>query len=282
MARFAATGKSKVRVALSWCAASAAVALAFVACAAGTDRNDLDGIGSGGSPSVSGAGAGSTGTQGQGGPSSSVASSTTGQGGNPMCDEDPCKLVLPQCGCQSGQQCIFQNGQRLCVTDGSDDVGDECSGISCKAGAMCLSLGSLATCRKFCDGDSDCSGFGGVCVIQIGGFERPDDPTFCSDNCDPPSGTGCPTSGKCELGLADDMVTFFTMCGGAGTGTEGAPCTNTFNDCAGGYGCLTNPSTSMTECMRWCNMATPNCSVGTCSPINPPGIIGSIEYGVCL
>jgi hypothetical protein len=168
----------------------------------------------------------------------------------------------------------------LCTQDGSLDPGAICSGNTCKAGSLCLTVGTLSTCREFCATDMDCAGFGGVCIMTIEGYDGPDDPKFCSDNCDPPGGAGCPPTGMCSLGFVDTSMTFFTVCSSAGTATQGEVCTGMLGDCAPGYGCFNAPTPT---CLRYCNMASPNCPTATaCNPLNPPAIIGSVEYGVCL
>jgi hypothetical protein len=261
---------TQIRVVVATCGAVAVVA---ISCAHGVDRDESNVVATGGSTTSAG------GAGGQSVASSVVASSSTGM----MCDEQPCKLVAPQCGCASGEACTWAAGTRSCVPEGTDEPGDVCSGNSCKAGSLCLNVGTLATCLEFCASNADCDGFGGICIMQIQGYEEPTDPTFCSANCDPPSGTGCPMPGKCTLALSETMV-FYTVCSSAGMGTQGAPCAGTsITECSSGFGCFNNPNTSMKECLQYCNTASPSCPTATqCVGLNPAAIIGSIEYGACL
>ena len=197
------------------------------------------------------------------------------------CDEDPCKLTVPQCGCFPGDKCSFSAGNRLCRADGTVPPQGTCSANNCAAGALCLNLWGLSTCHSFCEDDMDCQGGGGKCLMQLGdGNGGQYDQLFCSDNCDPPSSQGCsePNS-KCEIGMTD-MNVGFTVCAGAGSGTQGQACTDP-NDCAAGFSCVTIDD--MEQCARYCNMGQPQCmGVEQCLGFSTPLMIGSIEYGVCF
>ncbi|RLB56609.1 MAG: hypothetical protein DRI90_18575, partial [Deltaproteobacteria bacterium] len=229
-----AAGGSRLRWLVLACLSGTVVA---AACATGGGDGD-EGSGNGGSTSTS-TGVGLAGGGGSGG-LGGTGGTTSGTGGTePPCDEDPCKLVLPQCGCDGGEKCELegQDGTRSCKPDGTIDIGEECSD-NCKAGGLCLTWSSLSSCFKYCDTDQDCGGFGGICIMQLGDFPE----RFCSTNCDPPSGAGCAVAGsKCEALYSQDDLKWFTLCAMAGTGTHNADCSaNGLEDCAAGYGCFTD------------------------------------------
>jgi hypothetical protein len=78
--------------------------------------------GSGAGQATTSNGPGVTTTTGPGGPttttttSSPASSSSTGT----PCDEDPCKLVAPQCGCGADEMCTLAGGgTRVCTDEGS-------------------------------------------------------------------------------------------------------------------------------------------------------------------
>ncbi|MBW2454540.1 MAG: hypothetical protein JRI68_08515 [Deltaproteobacteria bacterium] len=247
------------------------------ACATGGGNND-DGNGTGGSTSSTGSG-GEGGIAGGGG-SGGIGGTTSGTGGTePPCEEDPCKLVPPQCGCDPVEKCALNpaDGTRSCIADGTVDVGDECS-ANCKAGGLCLTWSSFSQCFKYCATDDDCSGFGSICIMQLQDYPE----RFCSVNCDPPSGNGCDVAGtKCEALYSQDDLKWFTLCAMAGTGTQLADCaTNGLQDCADGYGCFNDGNQDV--CLQYCNMDSPSCAAGTCQDISNPIMIGSAHYGVCF
>ena len=251
------------------------VACVAVACAIGGDRDDGDLF-----PATGGTT--NTATGGSGGATSTGGSGTAGQGGNGgdigPCDESPCKVTLPQCGCPAGEQCTLVGDNRDCAADGTDDIGDSCSGLSCKAGGICLSLGTLTSCRKFCDSDADCVAPGGLCVIGITNHTE----KTCSENCDPIASTGCPLpSSKCEVGQqgTDPNVITYTVCHPSGTNTQGQACTTNGFECAPGFTCAT--VNSVMACYQYCNYSSPACSVGSCLNFDPPLEVGTTEYGVC-
>jgi hypothetical protein len=204
-------------------------------------------------------------------------------GEEPPCSESPCKVIAPQCGCEDpNTKCSLQSYMRTCKAKGSGQAGEACDNdADCDAGTMCLFIGGLGVCREFCDMDASCAPPGGLCQIELS--LSPGTEKWCSDNCDPISGTGCTIAGsKCELlQAADPPQPWFSVCVDAGTGVAGAPC-DSLDDCGVGLGCLTVSSVS--TCHPWCNVDAPSCPVATptCAPFNPVLMVGSIEYGGCL
>src|SRR5262245_13875037 len=68
---------------------------------------------------------------------SGSSSSSTGTG----CSEDPCKITLPQCGCDTGQQCsLGGSGERTCVDEGTLTQGAACGSLAgeCLPGLLCI------------------------------------------------------------------------------------------------------------------------------------------------
>lgn len=269
------------------------------ACATGTGA-DLDDDGQTGSGAD---GPGSTGTQmnngGMGG-AGNTSTTDSGMGGMlPPCDEDPCKLLPPQCGCPSGEMCTINGstGGRVCAPEGTAAIGEVCggtSGVNCAPGALCVSLGggtpTISTCRAFCTDDNQCAGFGGLCALQLQDAQmNPIPDKMCSENCDLVTNSGCTVPDtKCWiLSDAGPPQRFFTGCGNAGTGTLGTACTEE-HDCAPGFGCLsfTDGNNNMREeCCRWTtlNNGTPTCGGGEVGlTFNAPApTIGTVTYAAC-
>jgi hypothetical protein len=209
----------------------------------------------------------------------STAGGMGGQGGDDlMCEEDPCRVMAPQCGCPSGEKCTLQPGiyVRGCREAGTGAHGEVCtSDADCAPGTYCMLLGGHRVCRDFCESDTDCAAPGGRCQLDIS-FNMGDE-MWCSDNCDPITNNGCPGS-KCEL-LLDENDAWYTVCIGAGTGVQGTPCTS-LNDCAAGYSCLDVGGDS--RCRQWCDVSAPSCNTGTCLSFQAPApTIGGTEYGGC-
>jgi hypothetical protein len=255
-----------------------AIAASIVAACAAGGGTGSDDDGPETSSSTGGSGTGGAGATGTGTTVGTGGMGTGGTGTGSLCEEDPCKLVAPQCGCAPGEKCQWDNDMRSCMADGTADEGESCG--SCKAGMLCVAIGTFGTCKRYCNTDAECSaGPGSICLLQIGSYEQ----KWCTDNCDPVSGAGCPSSGKCELGQSEDPpMPYFTVCTPSGAGQQGSPCTD-FTDCAAGLSCLTNPNTMTDQCLTWCQVSQGLCPTNTaCTPFQTPATVGSIEYGVCI
>jgi hypothetical protein len=247
--------------------------------------------GSGGTTTTTGAG----GAQGTGGSGGATTTTTTGAGGaapdaGPVCSEQPCKLVAPQCGCAQGKACVLTGaGTRTCNLAGAVTWGGECNNVSrCEPGLGCVNTGATATCYKFCDSDKMCTAPGGLCIVTLVDQNQNEIPNakLCTPNCSPITNTGCPVAGtSCQIGQEQaGAQRFFTTCEGAGAGTQGASCTKDA-DCAPTYGCFTNAAQQQ-RCMRWCDASKQACPGGlTCAPLSD-GLgndvtVGAVTYGVC-
>jgi hypothetical protein len=246
-------------------------------CAKGGENSETDDdpAGSGGTGGAAGGMGGMGGFAGMG-----------GEGGTPeMCSEDPCKLVLPQCGCGEGTQCtVDQGGARSCVPEGDSAPATYCSN-DCTPGHLCVNNGGTGLsgiCHKFCATDADCAPPGGLCVLPLTSGAA----TVCSQNCDPISDTGCKEAEpglKCDLGReAMGAQRWFTRCLNAGAGVQNSVCTSP-NQCAPGHGCLGVDMEPNNYCLEWCNTLAPQCPAAhSCASFLTPITIGAITYGACL
>jgi hypothetical protein len=278
--------------------ALATIAAVLGACATGNTlgggSDEGDG-GSGGSSSATTASAGGGSTTSAAtttGATTTSAATTTSTSSGMMCTEDPCKLVLPQCGCGAGEACTVDGtGTRSCVPEGGAAWGGECGAEDCQAGSLCIlkkDVPAVSTCAKFCADDSDCQAPGGLCVFTLNDGSGGTVPgvILCSDNCDPITNTGCPVAGtSCYLGQEQaGQQRFFTYCYGAGSGTQLASCPNG-DECATTYGCFNTGSSD--QCLKWCNVNQPSCPGATsCQMLTDANgasiVIGNITYGACL
>jgi hypothetical protein len=274
-------------------AAGAAVVGALVCvpvagCAKGGSRVDegdgatgADG-GTGGAGGLGGGGMGGMGLGGDG-----------GQGGEPpACEEQPCKLVAPQCGCAEADRCTLADGMRVCGPEGDSYPLEFCIN-DCGEGFHCVNNGTTGFsgfCHQWCTEDDDCdaptTGPGGICVLQLSNGAG----TVCSQNCDPVSDTGCKEYNgalKCDIGQEPQgAMRWFTRCVGVGSVTADGVCA-AINECAPGSSCIPIQNEPDNHCLSWCT--NPNgggtCPQGAshvCSPFTTPLIIGSVEYGACI
>jgi len=210
------------------------------------------------------------------------------------CPSAPCDLVQ-QCGCSSPQVCdldsaALPSGGTECrdvLNPGNED--DDCGGVfDCASGHVCIG----GTCRKYCNVDPDCSGDGGICIVQLTfGDPATDIPgaITCTRSCNPtlPASNGCPPSEQaCHVfqydpnGIADDGdEVLLTDCTPSGTAGNDATCTSGGNECLPGYDCV---NTGSLVCKQNCVMPGGTCAVGACTGYTEPLLINGTEYGVCI
>lgn len=264
--------------------ASALLTILSFSCAQGdtiVDGGDGGGnSGTGGSGTGKGSGNGSGTMKTASGTTAAEVSSSTG----PPCEEQPCKLVEPQCGCAAGQACTIDgSGDRLCAEAGSAAWGAPCNASNpCAAGTLCVGYAAgLDSCSKFCATDQDCEAPGGLCAVTLNGAP---DVLLCSADCSFVTNAGCQVSGtSCQLGLRE-MTDPFTLCAPSGAGVQNATCADT-SGCAPGFICLT--TTAMDErCFQWCDVNSPTCTGGLiCQQLEisagVPLVIGTTSYGAC-
>ncbi|HZO12764.1 MAG TPA: hypothetical protein VFB62_05890, partial [Polyangiaceae bacterium] len=197
-----------------------------------------------------------------------VGSGGAGPGGSSDCAEQPCKLVVPQCGCAAGERCTLAGDPavRACVPEGDKTVTQACG--ECIAGFVCIDngTGAPAMCHQFCAADTDCAD--ALCVIDFDNGAA----KLCSHACDPIAKTGCAEANtKCDLFQEPIGAKWYKLCGAVGAGTQSDPCTVT-TDCAAGFGCVpvTVEMATVTLCVEWCDVENPACGAGTCTPFNDP------------
>jgi cysteine-rich repeat protein len=206
------------------------------------------------------------------------------------CPETPCRL-RPSCGCPAGQKCSVNfdllpgSLEKLCATAGSGSSSSMCtSDDECMAGTVCSVLysadgtGTTAMCGDYCNGPSDCTGAGSVCVGMLtgGGY-----PGSCSHACDLVTNAGCPSGTACKPLEISSLGLSLTDCSSdVGTGSAGAACADDLG-CRAGTFCA-DPGTGLV-CISFCKVATGVCPGGlTCYPWDTPITFGGTEYGYCM
>lgn len=215
------------------------------------------------------------------------------------CANSPCDLVQ-QCGCSSPQVCdldssALPSGGTECrdvLSPGTED--NNCgSTFDCAAQHVCVG----GTCRKYCNVAADCSGEGGICIVQLTFGSPPTDipgAVVCTRSCEPEKSTanGCPPAeAACHVYQYDPDGTpnsgdeeLLTDCDTAGAGGDGATCASS-TDCQAGFDCV---NTGSLVCKQNCQCPTPGlcaggaCTTGTCTGYTTPLMVGATEYGVCL
>lgn len=197
----------------------------------------------------------------------------------PPCEEMPCRLVLPQCGCAGGLVCQRPFGddpRRSCVAPGTHVLGETCmNNIDCAAGLVCVAGGgTVGICELYCASSDGCRDTTYCRELVV----MTEDIGSCATECDPVTNTGCPMPLGCALGIARTVperefidTPYCTAAGAA----VGEPCPMFL--CAGGGTCIDG------TCRRVCDVAAPSsCPVGTsCRSFSPPTIIAGREVGFC-
>lgn len=203
-----------------------------------------------------------------------------GEGGvfDDGCEEQPCKLVSPQCGCPIGQRCTHNSqGDKSCVAAGGKPAGAACQS-DCLAGHVCADFGTgaPALCHRYCNGNADCVGDGSLCILALTGVDE----MICTHACEPIGQTGCPAMGtKCDAGVSNQEG--FSFCTAVGNGVQGDLCANT-SECGAGLTCSAFNAGPLT-CYTLCDVDNPICpGLATCRAFADTLDIGIIEYGICV
>lgn len=250
---------------------AAALVFAGQSCAADETQG-----GGGEPPATSEGGGGEGGVGGEGG-----NGGDGGVGGVPeVCEEEPCKLTSPQCGCADGERCHLASVSPQCWPEGGSELGTYCFN-DCQAGDRCWGLGGDAICRSYCEDDGDCLPPGGRCIIELfAGVAK-----LCTENCDAITGTGCKHKEpglKCEVNI-DSNQQVYSYCTDAGTKLQNEQCGSPAQ-CAAGLTCIGSSQEPGNYCRAWCDYpSTEHCPEGHgCASITPPLTIGQKQYGVCI
>ncbi len=189
------------------------------------------------------------------------------------CDESPCRLVLPQCGCPSGQMCTRATAgsmMRSCRPNGSLPLASPCSfSTECSPGHACIRVNGQGVCARWCETSSDCTT---ECMQLVVG----DDVGACRVACSPIDDTGCPSGFSCFAALGQVFETgaaqAVTICGGPGAVAEGGACSGPF-DCQAGLSCPTD------TCRQLCDVDAPSCATGACNSLG--WTVDGVRIGEC-
>jgi hypothetical protein len=199
-----------------------------------------------------------------------TCSATTGCSEPAMCSESPCKLVSPQCGCESGEACYPGADGPECAPAGNVAVGGVCEYLDdCRAGLSCVGPVSAltGTCKTMCNSNSDCTGAGARCNALSGSTDK-----VCSLACNPAAQTGCTLGMKCEI--LGSSAAYYTDCAlDSGSGEQDDTC-SAVSPCAAGFRCA-----GAGRCYQYCKTDLDCPGSLLCDP--PSFVIGTTTYGLC-
>ncbi|RLB45006.1 MAG: hypothetical protein DRJ42_30885 [Deltaproteobacteria bacterium] len=189
------------------------------------------------------------------------------------CDESPCRLLTPQCGCPTGEGCYLTSATgRSCLPAGTLVEGAACaSDGACEPGHICAGFG-VAACLRACRTDAECPGTTNLCLLNASdGVTK-----ACTGTCDPIAQTGCPPGGSCGIAREDTGARRgLAFCSGlGGPGVQGSGCSDE-DDCAAGYTCGG-------VCAKICRVGLSDCPTGTtCDATAEDIVVGSTTYNFC-
>lgn len=197
---------------------------------------------------------------------------------------------IRQTGCTGLDDCYYtevvgEGGRvmqyRYCGVAGAQGIGEQCTDLGdCIPGTHCLPFGMMGRqCLPYCEAASDCTGFGAGSQCVLIGSTAPTPPIgVCTYDCDPLNGTSCPGGASCQIGARPSLESgsnvAYTYCYPPGTGASGSPCSS-LDDCGAGLMCRAG------FCRSICALSGPACTIGTCTALVPPALIGTTEYGYC-
>ena len=195
-----------------------------------------------------------------------------------LCAPTPTECIPYDDMCPMGEHCevISNQGQKGCVPDGPQQIGDPCDPMrACQKGGICVNLDGAAKCYEPCDPSNQmsCSSPTAKCggELAIGenvglGFG------VCGEStCNPvSSATDCPMGQTCGL------VGSALQCIPAGTATAGQACGNAAGECAQGNICINLSGGMGPQCYEVCDPMNPMCSSGVCQ-----GLVGFDGWGIC-
>jgi hypothetical protein len=223
--------------------------LVFASCLPSYQRGEAgSGGGSGGTGGTGGAGGTGPGTSCN--PVDLAGTSTTCGAGK------KCGVVSGPSGCPGGAtDCDFVVG---CVPAGLGQVDDACTWTedatvpydvdSCAGGTQCVGDLAVASCRRFCAADADCTGLvaGSQCVDvepKVAGARTCSAPCTLAD-------TSCPTGFGCTPQVRTDGANYSWDCRPVGAIAIGGSCNE--DDCVAGADCFSGDGTTYT-CLQLCD-----------------------------
>lgn len=189
-----------------------------------------------------------------------------------VCEDSPCRLVSPQCGCAAGEGCTLNDAsERVCEPSGPGGEGADCSVDACQPGFVCGEGPDYDVCLRFCADDTDCvGGEGSRCLIDFGVARA------CTTACDPVANTGCPSGAGCTIvQTAPGSGDYFINCRPAGAAATGDVCGNEL-DCEGGNSCRS--AAGPRRCTAWCRTDA-DCGSGETCVFELT--VGTTTYGRC-
>ena len=196
-----------------------------------------------------------------------------------------CTLV-PQSGCSgSTPACdVNDDGSTSCRAVTSQGTSNNHCTVetACKDGYTCTGnmTNGEAWCARFCTQDSNCTGTGSRCLIDLENSNGdPLDVTVCTNACDPVTQSGCPTGMGC---LPYDAATGdYTHCYYGGANALGQTCISD-SECATGLVCV-GPANGTATCKKQCRVGSPTTcpTAQTCVGYSDPINIGANTYGAC-
>ena len=194
------------------------------------------------------------------------------------CDESPCRLVSPQCGCAAGQACQRPGGDdplRACVAPGLAGVNEACRGnLDCETAAVCVATGfTEGLCTEYCASGADCAT--GVCAELV---VMTEDIGACVIDCDPVSGVGCGGAAGCGVGLTREVPSrafaYVPICSD--------PALPSIGDACPMFLCGPNLVCEGDVCRRVCDRPMGICPTGeSCRALSPVLMVRGREVGVC-
>lgn len=197
------------------------------------------------------------------------------EAGCESCDEAPCRLRSPQCGCHDGESCQPVDGVAMCApyTGGSGLLEACFADADCEPGMMCVTTGVGAVCMTMCQADRECPEPEEQC-FSLGIVAEPVH-GVCSANCDIVRQTGCGVDGCVLIGSSEEG--YGTSCGDTGSVAVGGPCVES-NDCRSAL-CINTPGGA--TCRTWCYGATDCPSGSVCSDIAETIVVGGRRLRYC-
>ena len=161
-----------------------------------------------------------------------------------------------------------------CGAAGTQPARSACDGAAdpCIAGTQCMPLFGEWACEQYCLSSTDCPGGTTTCRGGLFGDVLYGACTPPTAACAPVTGSGCPAGQACRVIPGASLQSY---CGTAGTIAEGASCVG--EACLAGHACHVGTGPADTTCRKFCLLATPDCTTGTCTLVydNP-------SVGLCL